>query len=374
MNLIKYFAAIAIAVAISSCNFFDQHFKLSGTAEGVADGTVLIDDATNGTLQAARITNGKFEIKERYVPKPGYYDMILAVDGKLRRYYKIYLERADYKVNFKKEDEYPQIISSSQIQTEISAYQAMLAAARNKAKARAKQLDDMMRFETGEEYVKLAHEFADMKDETALMLKVLSAFIDRYPDNKIAANIMAEMEYDLDPKPYYAVYKKFNSYNKQSDQGRLIGESLEHLTKLLPGAPAPELAGLTPDGKKVDLRKTKKILVLVEFWRAGSRMSRENHQKMLANPFDSTGKNLAIISVSCDTKRDWWLASAKDDKLKWTQISDLKGDDSPNAANWAIASIPSYFLLDSTGHIVQSNLGFNSIRFTVKDYLSMHTK
>ena len=241
------------------------------------------------------------------------------------------------------------------------------------------QLDDMLRPELAmmmprEKYFKLAHEYADLNDDPKLMLNALSAFIDRYPDNKIAANIMSEMSYDIDPRPYYAVYKKFNSYNKQIDQGRVIGESLEHMIKLLPGAQAPEIAGLTPDGKKVDLRKMKKKLVLVEFWRAGSRMSRENHQKMIANPFDSTGNNLTIISVSCDTKRDWWLTSAKDDKLPWTQVSDLKGDDSPNAGNWSLSYLPAYFLLDSAGRIVQSNLGFNSIRFTVQDYLSLHTK
>ena len=132
MNLIKYFAAIAIAVIISSCSFFDQRFNLSGTAEGVEDGTVLIDDVATGTLQAARIKNGRFEIKDRYVQKPGYYNMVLTVDGNPPKNYTIYLERGDYKVNFKKEDEYPQIISSSKTQTEVSAYQAMLTVARKK--------------------------------------------------------------------------------------------------------------------------------------------------------------------------------------------------------------------------------------------------
>jgi hypothetical protein len=87
---------------------------------------------------------------------------------------------------------------------------------------------------------------------------------------------------------------------------------------------------------------------------------------------DAVKQNVAFVSVSLDSKSDWWTGALKDDKLDWTQVSDLKGNDSPNAANYNITEIPSYYLLDGQWNIVVPKIGIKSIEFEVSQYLKKH--
>ena len=73
-----------------------------------------------------------------------------------------------------------------------------------------------------------------------------------------------------------------------------------------------------------------------------------------------------------DTKADWWRTAIIDDHLTWTQVSDLKGDDSPNAANWSITKIPTYYLVDSRWKIIERDLDMGNLDFEISDYLKKH--
>ncbi len=61
-----------------------------------------------------------------------------------------------------------------------------------------------------------------------------------------------------------------------------------------------------------------------------------------------------------------------DDKINWIQVSDLKGNDSPNTKNWAITTIPAYYLLDKKGRIIEREIPFASIKDKVDAYLAAH--
>jgi len=91
---------------------------------------------------------------------------------------------------------------------------------------------------------------------------------------------------------------------------------------------------------------------------------------MIKKPWSAfQNSQLGIVSVSFDTKREWWLGSVRDDKLTWPQVSDLKGNDSPNAVNWNITDIPDYFLLDGAGHTLEKDLLFNEIGISIEKHL-----
>jgi len=86
--------------------------------------------------------------------------------------------------------------------------------------------------------------------------------------------------------------------------------------------------------------------------------------------FESRG--LGIVSVSFDTDKDKWTGAISADKMTWPQISDLKGDDSPNGQTWGIKSIPAYYLLDGKGRIVTRVADFAEVSPAIEDALSKH--
>jgi peroxiredoxin len=67
-------------------------------------------------------------------------------------------------------------------------------------------------------------------------------------------------------------------------------------------------------------------------------------------------KNFTVLGVSLDRSRDAWIKAIEDDKLVWSQVSDLKFWNNAVALQYRIQQIPQNFLIDPNGKIVGKNL------------------
>ncbi|HWZ34528.1 MAG TPA: thioredoxin family protein, partial [Mucilaginibacter sp.] len=115
-----------------------------------------------------------------------------------------------------------------------------------------------------------------------------------------------------------------------------------------------------------------KKIILLDFWRSSNGSSRDNHAQIISQLLPLTDKGLGIVSVSFDIDQDKWLSAIKRDRMNWLQVSDLKGDDSPNGPTWGIKSIPAYYLIDGQGKIVARIADFSDVPTAVNEYLSKH--
>jgi hypothetical protein len=374
----KYFFAVLMASLLWGCTKI-EHVEFTGITPGIDDGVFTIKTATDSTIIGENIHGGKFHTT-KVLEHPGYYSMGIS-KGTESVFFDVYLEDGKYTITTDAANihKYPQIQSSSKLQNELSAYHHMadsinatIVKTINELTTKVK--DPKSSLLPTAAYNALVKKLSDAEHtELKSDVNVLAKFVAQYPDNRIALHIMLSMNYEDDPATYYKIYQKLNDADKNSDDGKELGDGLKHTLKLTPGGLAPAIAGTTPDGKPVDIKAMNKKIVLVEFWRTGSGISRTNHQSMILNPFPGLSDNkLGIISVSLDTKRDWWLTAIKQDRIFWTQVSDLKGDDSPNTENWGIHDIPTYYLLDGSGHIIERDIPFGNIDFSITDYLKHH--
>lgn len=80
-------------------------------------------------------------------------------------------------------------------------------------------------------------------------------------------------------------------------------------------------------------------------------------------------KGFDILGVSLDRTREEWLKAIADDKLPWTQVSDLKYFNSAAAKMYNVTSIPSNFLLDEKGIIVAVDLRGDALYNKVKELI-----
>jgi len=79
---------------------------------------------------------------------------------------------------------------------------------------------------------------------------------------------------------------------------------------------------------------------------------------------------MAMVSVSLDIEHGVWANAVSDDKITWTQVCDLKGQDSPNVNNWQISKIPTYYLLDGTNwKIIKGNMLLGDVPDVMEKYL-----
>jgi hypothetical protein len=67
-------------------------------------------------------------------------------------------------------------------------------------------------------------------------------------------------------------------------------------------------------------------------------------------------KNFTILGVSLDKAKEPWVKAIADDKLAWTQVSDLKYWESAVVPLYSIEGIPYNILVDPKGIIIARNL------------------
>ncbi|WP_345102582.1 TlpA disulfide reductase family protein [Mucilaginibacter panaciglaebae] len=378
----KYLSFILFIVLFVSCKNNQGDLSITGTAPGVLYGNLLIKDLAGNTMIAADITNGKFSIKD-YIQVPGYYKMQYSfkeTKGTMREV-ELYLEQGDYKIDIdpQKINDYPTITSTSQLQTQLSEYNAINDTLRHQARQKVLALNKQIK-EINDTDIKTMDQLSASSQLQREELKynqndgfaAFKIFMDKYPDNGVAAHIMKSLNYQNDPATYYKIFQEFSSAAKNTEDGKELESKLSKLSILAPGSPAPDIAGNTPDGKPLNVKAMKKKIILLDFWRSSNGSSRDNHAEMISQLLQLENQGLGIVSISFDTDRDKWLSAVKADRMNWTQISDLKGDDSPNGPIWGIKSIPAYYLIDGQGKIVARIAEFADVHAAIEDYLKKH--
>ena len=377
----KYIPFFLLFFMVTACVKTHQ-IEFEGKVSGVKDGVFIIKTTGDSTVYGENIKDGKFIIAERQLKYPDYYSMsIIDNDNKSNQPpFEIYLEDGKYSIETEKGklSQYPKIISSSKLQQELSAYYVLYERLIDEFISESKkQKQDVI--SEGSNLSKDAYlTLLSNIGTTAGKLKdigflALGQYAKAYPQSVIGPHIMAKLDYETDPIAYNNLYNTFSTAAKNTDEGKELGVKLSHLVKLVEGAKAPVIYGKTLDGKPFDQGKINNKVILVDFWRADNEISRRNHQIMI--DFLKTFKNpekFGIVSVSIDSKLDWWITAVNEDHITWTQVSDLKGDDTPNAVNWSIAKIPTYFLVNSNWEIINKDLSITRLDFEVNDYLNHH--
>lgn len=314
--------------------------------------------------------------------QPGYYKLqVAAYNANPGKEFEIYIEPGNYTISIKGNN-YPLIISTAKIQQQLSAYHAIFDSIRHVTDRRSRKYNDQLRSNRAnalsrQEYINLVNNVNSSDRERANSdYAALVQYIKRYPKSIATAHIMAGINYELDAARYYKIFNSLNYEARNTDDGKEISRKLNRLVNLLPGKRAPLIVGITPDGKTFSPRGLNKKLYLLEIWKSTSTLSRTNHQD-LANPnlmqkiFPDI-KDLGLISISLDHKRDWWINAIQEDKLTWPQYSDMKGNESLNGLNWNITHLPTYCLVDSKWRIVENDLEWTELPITVNRYLKQH--
>jgi peroxiredoxin len=135
------------------------------------------------------------------------------------------------------------------------------------------------------------------------------------------------------------------------------------------GKAAPDLGLQDVSGNPVPISSFKGKWLLVDFWASWCgpcRMENPNVAKAY-NLFKD--KNFTILGVSLDKDKDAWVQAIKDDKLAWTQVSDLKFWNSKAAEVFGFQGIPFNVLIDPQGKIIARELRGPDLENKLKEVL-----
>ncbi len=156
-----------------------------------------------------------------------------------------------------------------------------------------------------------------------------------------------------------ATAKKFPSHSATADIKRSLEEQVKQAAEAnWVGKEAPDFELPDANGTPVKLSSFRGKYVLVDFWASWCGPCRAENPAVVKAFEKFKGKNFTILGVSLDRpgQKDEWLKAIKDDKLSWTQVSDLQFWQSPVVGLYHIDGIPFNVLVDPQGKVIAQAL------------------
>ena len=135
------------------------------------------------------------------------------------------------------------------------------------------------------------------------------------------------------------------------------------------GQPAAEIALPSATGDTLRLSSLKGKVILLDFWASWCGPCRMAN-KGLAKLYDKfKEKGFEIYSVSLDDNNSDWQKAVKKDKISWLQVIDRGGWEAPTAQRWNIYALPTTFLIDKEGKLVDMDLEGKALENAVRNLL-----
>ena len=162
------------------------------------------------------------------------------------------------------------------------------------------------------------------------------------------------------------IYSDFSEEAKNSFYGQALEKQL--FVESLKGKPVPTFVLPDRDEKNfsdIELRRDKKC-VLIDFWASWCNPCRKSIPSLKEIYKEFADKGLEIISISIDKKNEDWQKALDEEQFPWPSLIDTKN---VSKEKFDVRAVPTFFLVDENGVVVEDNLPVQNIRNKVKELL-----
>lgn len=185
----------------------------------------------------------------------------------------------------------------------------------------------------------------------------LKKFIQMYPKSAASFNILQSNTLVIEDLPFVeSLLEGLKPGFGSTNRFKSIEEKVSLAKRLSIGQPAMNFSQTDDKGKLVSLSDFNGKYVLIDFWASWCGPCREEYPFLKKAYEKFKDKNMEIIGISLDDKKENWLNAIQSNGFLWIQLSDLKGPGNAVAKAYGVSAIPQNFLIDPQGKIIAKNL------------------
>lgn len=361
------------AIMAAACNDGEKYTvkgTITGDSEQLVNGTVYIvnRDRENPIRDTAHIVDGKFQFNGSVETPEPYFFTIEGIPG----FVPFFLENAEVVITGVDTLLSQATVTGGPTQTMINRYDD--AARKLEKEYGAAALISTIRSPLATEAERDSARAAYNRYQEAVE-QVKADLIAEAPVSDFALYFIIQgREYyymDLDTLNYivetYRALPAFqgNKFLNMIDEFRAKEQSLAI------GAKAPDFTLNDTKGNPVtfsDIYPKGKV-TMVDFWASWCSPCRAFNPKLVEIYKKYHKLGFEIIGVSLDRDHDAWVEGIKEDKLAWTQVSDLKFWQSEVGQLYNVKYIPQNVFVDSEGNIIGRKVAEDEIEALLDEYL-----
>ncbi len=155
-----------------------------------------------------------------------------------------------------------------------------------------------------------------------------------------------------------------------------IRNKVENGKNTVAGSPFVDFEMRTPNGRPAKLSDYAGHgkVVLLDFWASWCNPCRVEIQNLAALYEQYGGQDFEIVGVSLDTSEKAWKGAIAQLRVRWPQMSDLKGWKSVAAQLYAVQSIPHTVLIDAAGTVIDRGLEGSELRRKLSEIFDSRQK
>ena len=365
----KLLFALALFPLAALAQDKERSFKLSGTTKNLAYKVdwVFLQYRSNGEWKtdSVQAKGGKYEftgktgepvqgrLRVKYSPGP---------DGKkvntvnTRDMVSVFLQPGKIKVT--SIDSFSNVqVKGSDAHTEFAKLNALVKPYQERMQPLLDKYSEFSKVQDKENQSKVEAEIDAIDAEKNE--KVYGEYVRNNPNSPIALYALQQFAgWDINADKVEPLYNSLSNENKNYPSAADFKEKIEIAKKTGIGRIAMDFTQNDTLGNPVSLASFKGRYVLVDFWASWCGPCRAENPNVVKVFHKYKDRNFHIIGVSLDRpgQKERWMKAIHDDKLEWTQLSDLKFWDNEVAKQYGINAIPQNLLIDPDGKIIAKNL------------------